>query len=72
LGGAYRESDPNGHGSPPAASPEAPSSLDSTQRNERTLDAVFGRLAGGRGRVPDPRDRMRHIPGFNPPAGRPR
>jgi hypothetical protein len=72
LGGAYRESDANGHGSSPAPSPEAPSSPDSAPRSERTLDAVFGRLAGGRGRVPDPRDRMRHIPGFNPPAGRPR
>jgi hypothetical protein len=64
LGGAYRG---NGNGSEsPLLSPE------SQERVERSLDAVFGRLAGGRNPLPDPRDRLQHISGLGPPAGRPR
>ena len=72
LGGAYRESGPNGHVAQ-AGAPEPPSApLDTAQRDERSLDAVFGRLSGGRSRLPDPRERLRHIPGLGPPAGRSR
>jgi hypothetical protein len=62
LGGAYRGNGVNGHG----AGSGAPA------RTDRALDAVFGRLAGGRGSLPDPRDRLRHIPVFRPPNGRSR
>jgi hypothetical protein len=68
LGGAYRENGANSDNEVPAA-PEKPS--DNAPRSERSLDAVFGRLGGGN-RLPDPRDRLRHIPGLGPPAGRPR
>jgi hypothetical protein len=68
LGGAYRDSGIV----PEPAPPPAPSLPQNQQRDERSLDAVFGRLAGGRDRLPDPRDRLRHIPGLGPPAGRPR
>lgn len=71
LGGAYRENGTNGHSVAPAAA-EAPEPAEGPVRNERSLDAVFGRLSGGRGRLPDPRERLRHIPGLGPPAGRPR
>ncbi len=72
LGGAYREGEAAGHGAgaAPAEPPTAPGGQQ--QGNERSLDAVFGRLSGGRGRLPDPRERARHISGFGPPAGRPR
>jgi len=71
LGGAYREAGANGHGADPG--PVAPPSVpaDSQQRHEQSLDAVFGRLSG-RNHLPDPRDRLRHIPGLGPPAGRSR
>lgn len=74
LGGAYRESGTNGHSgasAAPADQPPAPGP-DNQQTSERSLDAVFGRLSGGRSRLPDPRERLRHIPGLGPPAGRPR
>lgn len=72
LGGAYKEGGSNGHGDAAAAAPAEPTvSPPAQQRGERSLDAVFGRLAG-RNRLPDPRDRLRHIPGLGPPAGRPR
>jgi len=70
LGGAYRQDGLEGHGvdSGAAAQPAA----DGQQRSEASLDAVFGRLSGARQPLPDPRDRMRHIPGFNPPPNRSR
>jgi hypothetical protein len=68
LGGAYRGNDPaDAPVEPGPLPPEQPQ-----QTNEGSLDAVFGRLAGGRNRLPDPRERLRHIPGLGPPAGRPR
>jgi hypothetical protein len=70
LGGAYRESETNGHAAG-TAPPAQPAPAEPQQRGERSLDAVFGRLAG-RNRLPDPRDRLRHIPGLGPPAGRSR
>ena len=72
LGGAYRENGSNGHAADNAAAAPPPLSPDSQRRNEGSLDAVFGRLAGGRSPLPEPRERLRHIPGFGPPAGRPR
>lgn len=62
LGGVYRA---NGSAAGPA--PHSNGTAES-QRREQSLDAVFGRLAG-RGRLPDPRDRLRHGLG---PAGRSR
>jgi hypothetical protein len=64
LGGAYRANGSNGHGAAAAA--------DNQQRGERSLDAVFGRLAGGNARRADPRANLRHISGFVPPASRQR
>jgi hypothetical protein len=71
LGGAYRDETGNGHVEQPAAVPASSPSADPQQQNERSLDAVFGRLSG-RNRLPDPRDRLRHIPGLGPPGGRSR
>ena len=51
---------------------DAPKPGDSQATQSRPLDAVFGRLAGGNARPPDPRERLRHIPGLGPPAGRSR
>jgi hypothetical protein len=67
LGGAYREEGGPGPGSgvPPS------SSVGGQQPGEGSLDSVFSRLASGRGRLPDPRDRLRRGPGFSP-ADRPR
>jgi hypothetical protein len=70
LGGAYRQNGFNGHGADAGVADQ--SAADSEQRSEGSLDAVFGRLSGVRDRVPDPRDRIRPIPGFNPPPNRPR
>jgi hypothetical protein len=69
LGGAYRHNGFDGHGSdvPVADQPAVDG-----QRGDGSLDAVFGRLSGSRQRLPDPRDRMRHIPGLNPPPDRTR
>ena len=67
LGGAYREEGLNGHDTAPLAPAPAAAAV----RTERSLDAVFGRLAGGR-RPIDPRERLRHIPGLGPPANRSR
>jgi hypothetical protein len=71
LGGGYRENETKGgaasSGMPGPASPSG----DNPPRSGRSLDAVFGRLSGGN-RLPDPRDRLRHIPGLGPPTGRPR
>ena len=33
---------------------------------DRSLDAVFSRLSGGRDRLPDPRSRARTNPGLGP------
>jgi hypothetical protein len=70
LGGAYRQNGFNGHGTESGAADHP--AVDGQQRNEVSLDAVFGRLSGARERLPDPRDRMRHIRGLNPPPNRPR
>jgi hypothetical protein len=35
-------------------------------RHDRSLDAVFSRLAGARDRLPDPRERARTTPGLGP------
>jgi hypothetical protein len=64
FGGAYTN-----NGQVPDPVPVPP---ENQERTERSLDAVFGRLAGGRNPLPDPRDRLRHIPGLGPPGGRPR
>jgi hypothetical protein len=71
LGGAYRENGADGYGAEPGPAERHPAPADNQQRSEQSLDAVFGRLAG-RNRLPDPRDRLRHIPGLGPPAGRSR
>jgi len=71
LGGAYRENGLNGHGAEAPARPP-PAAENPQQHSARALDAVFGRLAGSRAPLPDPRDRLRHIPGFNPPGNRSR
>lgn len=49
-----------------AAQPVRPQSVAS-----RTLEAIFGRLGAGRDRLPDPRGRLRKLPGLGP-RGRPR
>jgi hypothetical protein len=67
LGGAYRTNGSNGHGTD-----AVDSSADKQQRGERSLDAVFGRLAGGNARRTAPREQLRHISGFAPPANRSR
>jgi hypothetical protein len=67
LGGAYREEGLNGNGTDPVA----PDQAAAAPRTEHSLDAVFGRLAGGR-RPVDPRERLRHIPGLGPPPNRSR
>src|ERR1700722_3902878 len=71
LGGAYRENEMNGDAAGSGAPVPAPPPGESQPRGPRSLDAVFGRLSGVN-RLPDPRDRLRHIPGLGPPAGRPR
>jgi hypothetical protein len=68
LGGAYREDAATGQGAEPSGPAEQ---TVPQQRGDRSLDAVFGRLAG-RDRLPDPRDRGRYSPGLGPPSGRPR
>ena len=70
LGGAYRENDAPGHGSGGNEQPPPPAQ-DSEQPNTRSLDAVFGRLAEVRGRLPDPRERLRNVPGGGSSSGRP-
>jgi hypothetical protein len=42
------------------------------QEGDRPLNQVFDRLGPGRERLPDPRDRLRNIPGLGPPRGRSR
>ncbi len=71
LGGAYKEDTANGPGAEPSAPAEPTVPPDSQPRGDRSLDAVFGRLAG-RNRLPDPRDRVPYPPGLGPPSGRPR
>jgi len=39
-------------------------------RQDRSLEAVFSRLSGGRDRLPDPRDRARTTPGLGSVFGR--
>jgi hypothetical protein len=69
LGGTYRPDGVNGLSGDTAA--DGPGA-DNRQRGEGSLDAVFGRLSEARNRLPDPRDRMRHIQGLNPPTNRQR
>jgi hypothetical protein len=54
FSGEYRRRDPHSR-------PNAPV----TERHDRSLDAVFSRLSGGRDRLPDPRTRARTSPGLN-------
>jgi len=70
LGGAYREGGLNGDGTRSASA--APASESQQRRGERSLDAVFGRLAGGRKPPSDPRERIRHLQGLNIPSDRSR
>jgi hypothetical protein len=75
LGGAYREEGPARHdtqGPQSAPPPSAPPPSDTQPGGTHSLDAVFGRLGGGDDRLPNPRERMKHIPGLTPPRGRPR
>jgi len=65
LGGTHRE--PVGN----PTTPPAPAASDG-QQGAHSLASVFSRLSGGRATTPDPRDRMRHIPGLGPTTGRPR
>jgi hypothetical protein len=53
FGGEYRERD-------------LPPGDRVAHRQDRSLDAVFSRLSGGRDRLPDPRDRARTTPGLGP------
>jgi hypothetical protein len=71
LGGAYRENDAPEHGAR-GSEPQPSPAQDSEQRGTRSLDAVFGRLAEVRGRLPDPRERPRNVPGGGSSSGRPR
>ena len=71
LGGAYRADSENGLGSGSGEQHQSPPQ-DIEPRNDRALDAVFGRLAEVRSRLPDPRERLRHTPSAGPPAGRQR
>jgi hypothetical protein len=72
LGGAYRDNDHEVGSVAAEPTPAQPPASEGQERGERSLDAVFGRLSGGRSRLPDPRERVRHIPGLPPPAGRSR
>jgi hypothetical protein len=74
VSGAIRE---DGDIPTPAPAPPAPGtppagSAKPEEHSARSLDSVFNRLAGGRTNPPDPRDRLRHIPGLGPTSGRPR
>jgi hypothetical protein len=72
LGGSYRQNGSDAHPAATDAMASPLSSPESQQRTQRSLDAVFGRLADARSRLPDPRERLRHVPGMSPPSGRPR
>jgi hypothetical protein len=72
LGGTYRQNGVEGHAAEPGAASAPLTSAESQHRTERSLDAVFGRLADARSRLPDPRERLRHVPGLGPPPGRTR
>ena len=72
LGGAYRDNGPSEPAAAAPPSPEKPPSAESPQGDERSLDRVFGRLAASRDRLPDPRERLRQIPGLGTHGGRPR
>ncbi|HVH81304.1 MAG TPA: hypothetical protein VM782_18030 [Stellaceae bacterium] len=69
LGGAYREQDANGQ---VTGSAGADQSAGDRERHARSLDAVFGRLAGAQNRLPDPRQHLRHIPGVGSTTNRSR
>jgi hypothetical protein len=72
LGGTYRQNGSDGRPAAPDAMASPLSSPESQKRTHRSLDAVFGRLADARSRLPDPRERLRHVPGTSPPSDRPR
>jgi hypothetical protein len=59
LGGEYRGRERDTRAGPSVA-----------DRHDRSLDAVFSRLAGGRDRLPDPRSRARTSPGLGGVFGR--
>jgi hypothetical protein len=67
LGGAFREGDSEPAPPPAAEAPDAPDAP-----SGRPLASVFNRLASGQPGAPDPRDRLRHIPGLGPTSGRSR
>lgn len=71
LGGAYRGDEPTGS-SPADPAPQAAPASGGEQAAPRSLDSVFGRLAGTRQRLPDPRERPRQGPGAGPSGGRSR
>jgi hypothetical protein len=70
LGGAYRESGSEGRAAPQASGLQ--NSEEPRKQEARPLDAVFGRLGGGNVRPPDPRERLRHIPGLGASTNRSR
>ena len=59
LGGEYRAREQDPRPGPGVA-----------DRHDRSLDAVFSRLSGGRDRLPDPRSRARTSPGLSGVFGR--
>ena len=72
LGGAYRDSAPGAPSQPSPAADAPPPPPEGEQGGSRSLDSVFGRLAGTRDRLPDPRERPRPGPGTGPSGGRSR
>jgi hypothetical protein len=60
-------------GRPAMIAPEPPApSGEAEPQGDRPLNQVFDRLGPNQGRLPDPRDRLRNIPGLGPPRGRSR
>jgi hypothetical protein len=57
---------------PPQAAPAPALDAAGEGQQPHTLSSVFSRLSGGRRSDSDPRDRIRHIPGWGPKTGRPR
>lgn len=49
---------------------EPPPRRRGADRQDRSLEAVFSRLSGGRDKLPDPRERTRTSPGLGPVFGR--
>ena len=73
LGGAYRDVSATEADPAPSAAPQpAPTPPDASPSGGRALDSIFGRLAGTRERLPDPRERPRQGPGSGSSGGRSR